>query len=177
MTETPLTKEAWVAAALERFEQPLLRYAARITRDVELARDVVQDTFLRLCAAERAEVDAHLGAWLYTVCRNRAFDVRKKEARMTPMPENAAEARPSGTPAPGDVAERHEANAMVLAVLDTLPENQQEAFRLKFNDELTYREIGRVMDISLGTVSNLVTTALMTIRERLRAEMNLAEEV
>ena len=75
------------------------------------------------------------------------------------------------------MAERHEANGLVLEALGALPEDQQEAFRLKFQDQLTYREIGQVMSKSLGTVSNLVTTALNSVRLRLRAELDLAQEV
>lgn len=39
----------WIRAAVNRNAGPLTRYAALITRDLERARDVVQDTFLRLC--------------------------------------------------------------------------------------------------------------------------------
>ena len=177
MEATHLTKEAWVVAALELYEQPLLRYAARITGDPERARDVVQDTFLKLCTAERAEVDAHLAAWLYTVCRNHALNVRKKERRMASMSDEQANARPSGDPPLSALAARSETHAMVLEVVNTLPEKQQEAFRLKFHDEFTYREISEVMGISLGTVSNLITAALNAIRQRLRSEMDLAQEV
>ena len=177
MKRAPVSKDAWVGAALERYERPLLHYAARITGNADMARDVVQDTFLKLCAADPAEVDAHLAPWLYTVCRNRALDVRKKEGRMTMLQQGQAEAYPNGGLGPSALAARNETHTMVLAVLDTLPHKHQEAFRLKFYDGLTYREIGRVMDVSLGTVNNLVTAALMAIRERLRSEMDLAQEV
>jgi len=177
MKKRPVSKDAWVGAALERYEQPLLRYAARITGDADLARDVVQDTFLKLCAADPADVDSRLAPWLYTVCRNRALDVRKKEGRMTALQQGQADAYPNGGPGPSAVAARNETHAMVLAVLDTLPHKHQEAFRLKFHDGLTYREIGQVMDVSLGTVNNLVTAALVAIRDRLRPEIDLAQEV
>ena len=86
------SRSSWVHAALERYEQPLIRYAARFTGDVERAREVVQDTFLKLCAADRAKVESRLAPWLYTVCRNRALDVRDKEVRMKPLPAIRQEA-------------------------------------------------------------------------------------
>ncbi len=173
MGTTGFSREAWVAAALARYERPLLRYAAGITHDLECARDVVQDTFLKLCEADPARVDDHLAPWLYTVCRNRALSVRQKEARMTPLDDHeSATASP-----PSDAAERNETHARVRAVLDTLPEDSREAFRLKFRDGLTYREIGEVMGVSLGTVSNLITGALNTLRRELRPELNPAREV
>src|SRR5438132_1705975 len=66
---------AWVRSAVERFEGPLILYASRVLGDAEAARDVVQDTFLRLCAQTRAQVDGRLAEWLFTVCRNRSLDV------------------------------------------------------------------------------------------------------
>ena len=177
MTDEPSTKTEFVLAALDRYERPLIRYAARITGDIELARDVVQDTFLRLCEADRARVDGHLAAWLYTVCRNRALDVRRKEGRMGSLQEGQAESIRSNAPGPGTVAQTHEEYGLVLDALGALPENQQEAFRLKFQGEMTYREIGEVMGISLGTVSHLVGAALDSLREQLRGKINLAQEV
>lgn len=166
----------WVQAALARYERPLIRYAAGITGDLESARDVVQDTFLRLCAANRAQVDNHLAAWLYTVCRNRALDVRKKESRMEPLAAAQVETVESRAQAPSRVAAGHETHALVLEALTALPEQQQEAFRLKFQDELTYREIGQVMGVSLGTVSKLVAAALDAIRQQLRGKLDLTQE-
>lgn len=164
------SKAEWIRAALDRFERPLLRYALRLTGDLETARDVVQDTFLKLCEARPERVDGHLAAWLYTVCRNRAFDVRKKEGRMDPLAEEALESCPARDPSPGTVAAGREVHGMVLDALRGLPEREREAFRLKFQDDLTYREISQIMGVSLGTVSTLIAGALDTVRGRLRAQ-------
>lgn len=174
---TEIESAGWIRDALEQYERPLLRYVSRITGNIETAREVVQDAFLRLCQADRAKVDGHLAAWLYTVCRNRAYDVREKEGRMDALTEGRADRRPSSDPGPGAVAERHEALARVLDVLAELPGETQEAFRLKFEDELTYREISHVMGVSLGKVSSLIATALDTMRQRLQGEHDLAQEV
>jgi RNA polymerase sigma-70 factor (ECF subfamily) len=177
MNGRSVSKTEWIRSALDRFERPLLRYACRFTGDLESARDVVQDTFLKLCEADRDRVDGHLAAWLYTVCRNRALDVRKKEGRMDPLAMETAEAFPDRGPSPGTAAQGREEHRMVLEALRDLPERQQEAFRLKFQDELTYREIGQVMGVSLGTVSGLIAGALDTLRGRLRAgQIDLARE-
>ncbi len=164
-------KAEWVELAMGRYEKPLIRYATGITGNADMALDVVQDTFLKLCSADKAKIDGHLPAWLYTVCRNRAFDVCKKEGRMQPLKEGQIESLSNGGPSPAGLAERNEAQAIVLTALKKLPENQQEAFRLKFQDQLTYREISQIMGKSLGTVSNLITSALGTVRKQLQTEM------
>ena len=77
-----------IASVVARFEQPLLRYATGILGDRERAREVVQDTFVRLCEADADElVDGHLSRWLYMVCRNRAIDVRRKNRRLSVVSE------------------------------------------------------------------------------------------
>ena len=64
---------AWLAAVLRQYEGPLILYAARITKDLERARDVVQEAFLRLLKEDPATIESHLAEWLYTVCRNKAL--------------------------------------------------------------------------------------------------------
>src|SRR4051812_11096925 len=101
-------RQAWLRQALDRFEAPLLRYAAHLTGNADLARDIVQDTFLRACRESPGALDSHAAAWLFAVCRHRAIDVRRKERRMKPMaltemdppsapdcPANAVEGRDS----------------------------------------------------------------------------------
>lgn len=53
------------------------------------------------------------------------------------------------------------------AWIDDLPERQREAFRLSRFDDLTHDEIADVMDIAPRTVTNHVTKALQTLRDRL----------
>ena len=83
-------------------------YALRLTGDVEFVRDVVQETFLRLCHAERGMIDGHIGPWLFRVCRQRALDLVRKEQRMPMIATadvNACESRDCN---PREQIERHE---------------------------------------------------------------------
>ena len=66
-------KAAWVQSALERYERPLLQYAMSIVGEIERARDVVQETFMRLHNQEQENIEGHLSQWLFTVCRNCAL--------------------------------------------------------------------------------------------------------
>ena len=165
-----------VREALDRYEAPLIGYATRLTGNPEVARDVVQDTFVKLCTADWAKIEAHLAPWLYRVCRNRAFDVLKKEKRMQPLAEGQAEARPDTKPVPGDVAEGHEAEALVHAALAKLPEKNQEVFRLKFQHELSYKEISEVTGYELNNIRYIIHTTLKSLRQQLRGRLDPALE-
>ncbi|MBK9263003.1 MAG: sigma-70 family RNA polymerase sigma factor [Polyangiaceae bacterium] len=157
------TTHHWVMVALERYEQPLLRYASAIVGQ-SLANDVVQDTFLRLCKQERSEVEPHLRAWLFKVCRNRAFDMRR-DKRHTESVAEMDDVMQTDQSLPSDAFERKEAMQRVMGALDTLPEKQREAVLLKFSGDLSYQEIADVLGTSVSNVGVLLHTALKSLRQ------------
>ena len=65
--------------AIREYEGQLLRYATRQMGDIETAREIVQDVFLRLLKTEQKEkVFEYLPQWLFTVCRNLVIDRKRK---------------------------------------------------------------------------------------------------
>ncbi len=163
-------KAEWVRAALERHESSLLRYAASITGDAERARDIVQETFVKLCGEEPDKLEGRIAEWLFTVCRNRALDVQRKEKRMTPLTEMDLEMRESQEPSPSLVAEQNESASQILRLLDTLPPNQRDVIRLKFQSDLSYQEISRVTKLSVTNVGFLIHTGIKSLRQKLYSE-------
>jgi RNA polymerase sigma factor (sigma-70 family) len=155
---------------VDAFEGRLVRYAADLVGPA-LARDVVQDTFLRLCDQDRAQVEAHLSAWLFTVCRNRAFELRRKLKRQAPLDlEHVSAPLAQGS----ELLFLHqEAMARVRELLASLPERERELVRLKFDSELSYKEIAQVTGLSVSNVGFILHTAV----KRLRAALQQDESV
>lgn len=164
----------WVRAVVEEFETPLMRHAARLLRgDVHRARDVVQDTFLKLWQAERCSVEPHLAQWLFKVSRNRALDVIRKESRMVtlngqPPPEIEA-CTATIDQRPDRLLSESEDKRAAISLMDELPDKQQEAIRLKLQAQLSYKEIASVLDTTVSNVGMLIHTGLKTIRGALGA--------
>jgi RNA polymerase sigma-70 factor (ECF subfamily) len=163
-------KADWVRAALRQHEGPLTRYATGITGDPDRARDVVQDTFVRLCAEEPGRLRDHLAQWLFTVCRNRAFDLQRKERRMAPLTDVKLETYESGEPSPAAAAERKENALEAGRLLDQLPPQQREVVRLKFQNGLSYREISQVTGLTVSNVGFLIHTAIKSMRRRMHPD-------
>jgi len=162
---------SFVPAAVERHQAPLLRYATRLLGgDADRARDVVQDTFVRLMAQPAAAVDGHVAEWLFTVCRNRALDVLRKEGRMKRFEEGQVERLTTAEPLPGRTLERAEQHAEVLRLIGRLPPNQQEVVRLKFQNGFSYQEISRITDLSVGNVGFILHTAIKALRQQMTAQ-------
>jgi RNA polymerase sigma-70 factor (ECF subfamily) len=154
------------AAILERFELPLLRYATRIIGDQERARDVVQETFVQLQRSKREEHDNAPAKWLFTVCRNRALNVCRKERRMAFLDEQFLQKQSTPELWPNEQLERKEAGTFVMRIVETLPPRQQEVLQLKFQNDLSYAEISEITHLSVSHVGVLIHTALKTLRER-----------
>ena len=157
------SKSEWIAEALNLYEAQLLRYATWLMGDLESAREVVQETFLRLCKEQRAsKIADYLAQWLFTVCRNLAFDVRKKEARMTPLGDMhiGVDSRLDEKQTAGEI----------FRMLDRLPKNQREVVYLKFQCDLSYKEISDVTKLSVTNVGFLMHTALKNLRKELLSE-------
>jgi RNA polymerase sigma-70 factor (ECF subfamily) len=150
----------WISAAVRRYERPLLAYVRRLLGDPHRGRDVVQDAFLQLCRQSRTEVEPRLAAWLFVVCRRRAVDILRKENRMASLSADP----PTAGAGPVDTLEAKDTAAVALARLARLPANQQEAVRLKFLQQFSYREIAEVMGLSESHVGVLLHTALTTLR-------------
>ncbi len=163
MTEAgTLNRRDWLEAAFARYEAPLLSYAARLTGNLEAARDVVQEAFMKLVSQDRANLNGNEAAWLYTVCRNRALDVQRRSARAAAALHEHAESPPA--PMPGSTVQAREDAQHVLSLVAQLPRDQQEAVILRFQCDLSYKQIAEVTGQSTGTVGYLLHVALRTLR-------------
>jgi len=158
VTASGVDRQRWLVSALERYERPLVGYAYRLLGDLERARDVVQDTFLRLCQQDRAELDGRVKEWLFAVCRNRAIDSLRKERRMDALGDREPAAREP------DRLEQRDEESRVLTRIRALPAREREILRLKFQEELSYRQISAVAEISVSNVGFLLHRAIRTLR-------------
>lgn len=167
MNETStLSDEAWLSLVFQEFQRPLLGYAIHLMGDTDRAGDVVQDTFVRLCAQPRNQIEGHVRQWLYAVCRNRAIDVLKKENRMKAL-EDCGAAQTSAERNPQVAAEHRETAIQADSLMNGLPPRQQEVIRLKVEGGLSYQEISSLTGLSVSNVGYLLHTGLKSIRTRL----------
>src|SRR5262245_20793755 len=127
-------KSIWVTEMVQRYEQRLIRYTARLTGR-SVAHEIVQETFLRLWKEDRRKLEGRVVEWLYTVCRNQAIDCRRREAHRT---RAAADIPIEAVRTPEEQTDQRQS---MLALLCHLTEDEQEVLRLKFQEDLSYKEI------------------------------------
>lgn len=155
--------ESWVIATADA----LLRFAYVLTGDRSLAEDAVQDALTTACArwarvsraddpeayVKRMVVNAHISWW-------RRF--RRREA---PVPEPAR----TVPPAADGAAARADAEA-VWTLCATLPDKQRAAVVLRFYEDLSYAEIGELLNCAEATARSHVHRALAALKTTLAKE-------
>ena len=162
----PHPDSAELAALLDRYERPLVRYAQSIIGDLESAPVVVQETFITfLRRGPEGAVRGNDGAPGNRPRRLALHGLPKSR------PGSAAQTkshhlygtnryRTSDEPGPGLLLERKESAGSLLRLLDQLSENQRDVIRLKFQNDLSYREIAEITKLSVGNVGFLLHTGL-----------------
>lgn len=163
-------KSAWVESALQRFERPLLQYALSILQDLDRARDIVQETFMRLYTQEQANIEGHLSQWLFTVCRNCALKSLKKEDRYIYVEHEEFEHHKVESLTPLDGMARREQTARLMEHVKALPKNQQEVVRLRFHGQHSYQEISKITGLSVGNVGFILNAAMRNLRNKIERD-------
>ena len=86
---------------------------------------------------------------------------------MKTLDKDAARRQPAPGGDPAAVAEQRESAGQAVAILETLPTNQQEVIRLKVQNGLSYREISDVTGLTVSNVGFLIHKGITTLRQRL----------
>jgi RNA polymerase sigma-70 factor, ECF subfamily len=149
--------------SVEAMIPALRRYARALTRDADIADDLVQDTLVRALRSERLFHGGDIRSWLYTILTNLNRNRRRSLARrpsISPLNEND-EPGANGTEAEGRDIER---------ALSGLVEEQRSALLLVMLEGLTYREVAEIQGVPIGTVMSRLARARAHIKSSIDGE-------
>jgi RNA polymerase sigma factor (sigma-70 family) len=149
-------------------ESPLLSYALRLLGERAAAEDVVQEAFMKL-HAQFAEV-REPRRWLYRTVHNLALNQRRQAGKVVPLIQ-PADGQSTDTadpePLPDEQIVRWEGIGLVRLSLATLDERSREVVRLKFNEDLSYKQIAERTGLTPSHVGYLLHHALKAIAAEL----------
>ena len=168
---------------VERYQQRAYRLALRILRDEEMARDAVQDAFLKVYASlGRFEGRSSFYTWLYRVVLNLCLDLRRRDRsgrhvewaeEHTPLSQGAdpdsEEPMEGAPPSPHHVLERAELRERMAAAIEELPDAARRTLLLREVDGLSYEEIAQALEIPKGTVMSRLHYARRRMQKTLIA--------
>lgn len=148
---------------------------ARVGKDVALAEDIVQETFLE-GLKQIASWDASrasLRTWLCLLSRNitrRELRVRHKESAHAGLEENQRRLHEAASnfadrPIASELLELGETRSSVAVVLSSMTESHRTALRRKYVDGVTLEELASEMALSVDAAKSLLARARASFRE------------
>jgi RNA polymerase sigma-70 factor (ECF subfamily) len=141
----------------------LRRYARALTRDADIADDLVQDTLVRALRSEHLFHGGDVRSWLYTILtnlnRNRLRSLARRPA-LSPIEDNDAP----------DLAGPEAGGRDIERALATLVDDQRTALLLVVLEGLSYREVADIQGVPIGTVMSRLARARAQIKSYLDGE-------
>ncbi len=148
----------------DMFERPVFAVALRTINDKHRAEEVVQDTFLKVWRnAARYDPDrGAAGAWIFTIAKRTAIDLRLHEQR-----RSVDALFDSDEPSTPDTSDETWLAWQINLALAQLPQEQREVIDLFMLSGYTHAEISERLDTPLGTVKTRIYTGLRRLRRSL----------
>lgn len=138
----------------------IYRYCYYKVKNVSLAEDLTQETFLRYFTQNSYVEHGKKLAYLYTIARNLCMDSFRKEKTETLRTEIPSE----------DRLEQLELNIVIREALSGLTDKEQEILLLRYANELAIGEIASTMGISRFAVYRLTNAALSSLKTLLKED-------
>jgi RNA polymerase sigma-70 factor (ECF subfamily) len=136
----------------------LTHFALMLTCNVEEAKDLVQETYLKVLSSEdKYEKDTNLKAWMLTIMRNTFINDYRKRKRVNEVINENIDVSSLGQYAL-QAPERADINYHVKEInkhINNIDEDQRIPFEM-FIDGYKYKEIADEMELSLGTVKSRI---------------------
>jgi len=168
---------------VKRYSGSLFNFICRFLGDYDQASDILQQVFLQLyISLPHLRTGEPLKAWLFQVARNRCLDdLRKKRAIHFSDLEAATDedevsplaAMPDTSPLPEEVAERHDVQACLQQAIEALPPKFRSVVLLRYASQLSFSEIGQVLNMPEATAKTYFQRAKPLLRTTLAAQFQL----
>ena len=160
-----------------RYQDKLLFYTFAIVKSKGAAKDIVQETFIKLWTnREKLDPDRSLSGFLHTIARNMALNYLKRAGYDQKLRERIWEKIQ-------EIQQRveteemlfgRESSELVQQAIRQLPPRRKQIFKLSREKGLTHQEIASQLDISPNTVKNQIVSALKEIRTYLKRHTDIA---
>jgi RNA polymerase sigma-70 factor, ECF subfamily len=160
---------------VRRYQRPVVSLIARITGDRAGAEDLAQETFVKAFRSLAAfDTTRRLSSWLFRIAHNTAIDAARR-SRPSPASIEARHAagaaglnEPATAPGP-DPVERQELGRALEAALAELRPDQRAAIVLRYENGLSFDEIGTVLGVPEVTARSHVHRARKELARLLTA--------
>ncbi len=164
-------------ALFRKYQAAVYQTALGVTRDPQVAEEVLQDTFYRLYRyADRLDGSMPLAPWLYRVSLNLCYNRLKGLRAWTDSFHELAERLFSPSSAsPEQAAERHELQTIVQVALGALEPKHRAVIVLYYLHDYAVNEIAEITGVPAGTVKSRLFHARKLLRQQLEQRYGVTD--
>ncbi len=153
------------ATLVRRFQDRIFTVALRLTRNRATAEDMVQQAFFQMWQARRSyDARWRVSTWLYRIVANLCIDERRRRARAAAGPPGFAPRRAADA---HDALEEREMRERLNGSLMELSKAQRTVLVLRYVDDLSLAEIGRICGLPVNTVKSNLARGKAALRKTL----------
>jgi len=155
---------------VNKHQGALINYFFRFTRNIDTARELSQEVFLRLYTArQRYRPNSKFTTYLFTIAHNLVVNevFVKKRPESASDSNGSADTIPSGDTGPEQAMIDREKNRKVHEALGRLNERERSAVIMKYTEGLSYAEIADIIGASIPAVESLLSRAKDKMRNSL----------
>ncbi len=184
MTETEIIQklqqgnEQAFKQLVENYQKLVVNTCFGMVHNTEDAEDIAQEVFIEVFRSiQNFRADSKISTWLYRIAVNRSLNFirdnkRKKwvhsiEELVKGISRQVGEIQNINNETPVSELEKSQRAKILHAAIDSLPENQKTAFTLNKYEDLSYKEISEVMNLSVSSVESLIHRAKIKLQEKL----------
>src|SRR5229473_2246323 len=168
---------------VQRYSGPLFTFIRRFLGEYDAASDILQQVLLQLyLSLPKLRTGEPLKAWLYQVARNRCLDeLRRRRAIPFSELEKGTEEEEQPlldtmqdlSPLPEEVVERREVQETLLKAIGALPPKFRAVVLLRYASQLSYAEIGRVLNMPEATAKTYFQRVKPLLRNALASQLQI----
>jgi RNA polymerase sigma-70 factor (ECF subfamily) len=166
-----------LGALYDQYRSVVYRTALAMTRDPDVAEDILQEVFLRLHTyADSVKPELPLAPWLYRVTINLSYTWFSRRRWLAPLDEFLEKLIGPAKHHPEPAAEQHDNREVMQRAIDALPFNQRVVVILHYLNDLSLQEIAEILKCPVGTVKSRLYYARESLRQKLEGS-TLSPEV
>jgi RNA polymerase sigma-70 factor (ECF subfamily) len=161
------------AEIVQENKKKIFYLAYDLTGSAQDAEDLSQEVFLKaFCALKTFKGEASIGSWLYRITLNAFLDRKRKlsfqaEREQQPLDEDMKIACPAESGNPENYAESQQIKKHIEAALAQLSPREQAVFVMRHYQDMPGKEVGKLLNISEGTVKSLLFRAVKKLQKQL----------
>ena len=162
------------ALLVQTYETSVYRLALRMCGNAHDAEEVAQEAFVAAWKGLPSfRGESKFSSWLYQLTTNAAIDFLRREKRHRAATPLEDELEPASPDTPQQAVEEDEVRQALQQALDSLTPEHREIFLLRQMRQLSYEEIGRLLNLEPGTVKSRLSRAKKQLRQILTQKGNL----